>query len=81
MVPLSLDAKLNFSKIVELDRIDGWIPSTFYPFAYDSGGNNYYWDSLNEEVYLVFDDDVDNPKRVCSSIDEFFSFMEKSVDA
>lgn len=76
IIPLSFNERLHFSKIVERERAEEWIPKTFYPFAYDSGGNYYYWDATNGKIYLIFSDDVDKPKGICDSIDDFFSLLE-----
>ena len=54
MIPLSFEAHLHFCKIVDRERAEEWIPKTFYPFAYDSGGNYYYWDATNGKIYLIF---------------------------
>ena len=78
IVSLDCNDKLPFDKIIYYDRLEEWIPKTFYPLAYDSGGNYYYWDSTNGHIYMVYNDDVDYPCEICKSVKEFFKLLEKS---
>ena len=68
----------SFFQVMNNGRLDNWIPDNFYPFCHDSGGNYYFWDSRNEHIYLIFDDEVDNPIEICKSMKDFFKLMKKS---
>lgn len=63
--------------VLQLGRENGWLPETFYPVAHDSGGNYYCWNSEDNKIYLMFDDDIDNPFVFCNSIEDLFKLMEK----
>lgn len=65
-----------FGKLVEMDRRDQFIDSHFYPFARNEGGDYYYWDDRNEDIYLIYCDDIENPILICNSIQRFFEMME-----
>ncbi len=69
--------KMDFESIVDNDRIDGLLPETYYPLARDRGGNIYYWDSTNENIYVVYNDDYENPFKVANSISDFFELLTK----
>lgn len=78
IIPLVGD-KLCFEKIVQNDRIDGFLPNTYYPLARDRGGNCYYWDSETYNVYFVLSDDIDNPFCVAESVEEFMNKLNAHV--
>ncbi len=71
-----VDESLPFEMIVDNDKEDGFLADTFYPIARDRGGNYYYWDSVTYEVYLVLNDDCDNPFRVAKSVEQFFEVLD-----
>ena len=75
-VSIDINDPASFYKIMEYGRSDGWIPNNFYPFAHDSGGNYYFWNSVNQRIYLIFNDDVEYPYEICASIKDFFKIME-----
>ena len=77
IVPIISD-KMSFEDIVDNDRVDGFLPTNFYPIARDRGGDYYYWDSKTEVVYLILVDDYENPFKVSDSINAFFEMIEKS---
>ncbi len=55
----------------------GLAPQTFFPIAYDSCGNYYYWNSADDKVYMVFHDDIDpEPFVFFESVAEMFERME-----
>ena len=64
-------------RLLKLGRENGWIPNNFYPIAYDSGGNYYQWNLEDNKIYLLFNDDIDNPRVFCNSVDELFNLMNK----
>ena len=75
MSPLISDG-LSFEKIVDDDRTDGFIPSSYYPIARDRGGNLYYWDATTEKVYYVLNDDIEDPFLVFQDLDDFLNCIQ-----
>ena len=57
---------------------DGYISPSLIPFAYDPGGESYYWSTENGNVYFINGEDIENPQYVCESISEFFKLMEEA---
>ncbi len=74
IVPIIAE-KMDFEKITDNDRIDGFISEDLYPLARDRGGNYYYWSSKNEKVFLILVDDFENPFEVANSVKEFFDLL------
>ena len=68
-------AGLTFEKIVDNDRSDGFISDSLYPLASTRGGDLYYWNDINGAVYLLLADDIENPFRICDSIEQFFALI------
>lgn len=77
-VSINKNDKASFYEVMDSGLSDGWIPDNFYPIAHDYGGNYYFWDSTNEHVYLIFNDDVENPVEICKSIKDFFKLIKKN---
>ena len=77
LIPLNASG-LTFEKIVDNDRIDGFISKDFYPIASNRGGDFYYWSDTTEKVYLILADDIENPFEVSKSIEEFFEILNGS---
>ena len=75
MIPLISDG-LSFEKIVDDDRTEGFIPSSYYPIARDRGGNLYYWDATTEKVYYVLNDDIEDPFLVFQDLDDFLNCIQ-----
>ena len=78
IVSLDKNDPNSFYQVINDGRLDGWIPDYFYPFAHNSGGDYYFWDSRNEHIYLIFNDNIENPVEICKSMKDFFKLMEKS---
>lgn len=68
----------SFEKIVKNDREDGIIDKHLYLLARNEGGDYFYWDVRDENVYMIYCDDVENPVWVCDSIKAFFDLMENN---
>lgn len=68
----------SFEKIVNNDREDGFIDEHLYPLARNEGGDYFYWDVRDENVYMIYCDDIENPVWVCESIKAFFELMENN---
>lgn len=78
IIPLNASG-LTFEKIVDNDRIDGFISKDFYPIASNRGGDFYYWSAKTEKVYLVLADDIENPFLIASSVTAFFDILNEAV--
>lgn len=79
MVPLK-GGSLSFEEIVSNDRQDGFIDINMLPLAMNGGGDIYYWDRNNENVYLYYNDDFENPIFICENIKLFFELLSQSID-
>ena len=79
MIPLK-GSSSSFGDIVSDDRKDGFIDINMLPLAMDGGGNTYYWDRNNENVYLYYGDDIENPIFICENIESFFELLSQSID-
>ena len=64
---------VTLEKVIEGDRLDGFLLFNLIPFAEDQGGDRYYYDNNTEEVFWIPSDDIDNPEKVCDSVAEFIS--------
>lgn len=74
IIPI-VSSGLSVEKIVENNRVDGFINENLYPLAINRGGDTYYWDSRTENVYLLLSDDIENPFKICNSINEFWDIL------
>ena len=66
--------------MVSNDRQDGFVDINMLPLAMNGGGDTYYWDRNNENVYLYYDDDIENPIFICENIESFFELLSQSID-
>ena len=76
IVPLKYGS-CDFESIVRNDRHDEIIDSHLYPLARNEGGDYYYRDERNENVYMIYCDDIENPILICNTVKRFFELMEK----
>lgn len=75
IVPLKY-GNCDFENIVKNDRDDEIIDPHLYPLARNEGGDYYYWDDRNENVYMIYCDDIENPILICNTVKKFFELME-----
>lgn len=59
-------------------RSDPDIPKTFVNLALDADNDDYYWDSESGKVYYLSLSNVEHPKVVFNSIDDFFNALNNS---
>lgn len=69
--------KSCLEEVIKNDRNDDIIPRNMIPIANNRGGDYYYWDVLDESVYLFYCDDIENPVYICNDIEELFNLMSK----
>jgi hypothetical protein len=63
----------EFEQYVEWNRdYDVVVSNRLVPFAYDEGGEMYYWQAETTAVYYVLSEDIDNAKRVFDDLESFF---------
>lgn len=55
------------------------IPASYFPFAQDSAGDNYFVDLDSGKVFYISLDHLDRHKPAASSVDEFFALMDEGV--
>lgn len=65
--------------MIEIDRKNGYIPDNMIPIASDDGGDLFYWDTLTENVYAYYDDNIENPIYICNGIKAFFDIMNENI--
>ena len=56
------------------------IPSTFISIAVDEDEDDYYWDYVSGKVYYLSLANVEHPKEIFSSVEEFFEILNKCGD-
>lgn len=75
IIPLSGEG-LTFEKIVDNDREDGLVDADFYPLASNRGGDLYYWCIEDQNVYLLYGDDIEHPIPICQGVSTFFESLQ-----
>ena len=76
------DGDIDFEYAADDDRDEpmcNYIPSDWYPFAYDNGGNYFYWSSDTHRVYFSDRENVEEPVLVSDSIEAFLDLLNDSV--
>ena len=56
-----------------------FVPSDWYPLAYDNGGNYYYWSDKTHQVYFLDSEDVDEQVHISESIEAFIELLNTSI--
>jgi len=79
ITPINSSEEYSFEKLKEEYLNEAGIPESIYPLAEDKGGDLYCWDSKTENVYYYFHEFIDEPNKVCNSIEEFFKCLENSL--
>lgn len=82
-----LDGDNNIFNEYSMQLKNGFIDKRFVPFAFDRGGNVYYFDSKKYKascyekcpVYYISSDDVENPDMITDNIVEFLSNIFDSL--
>ncbi len=73
---------IDFEYAADDDREEpmcNFIPSDWYPFAYDNGGNYFYWSNKNHHVYYVDRENVEEQVYISDSIEAFLELLNNSV--
>lgn len=74
---IPLKSKANSFEMIKKSEIKfAYIPNDFMPLARNRGGDYYYWDKKNQNVFLVYSDAVESPVKICDNIADFFSLLE-----
>lgn len=48
------------------------------PIAQNRGGDIYYWDISDENIFLYYCDDIENPIYICENVRALFEIMENN---
>lgn len=70
---------MSMEKMMEWDRMDGFVKPSTIPIANDRGGNVYYLDVESGEILLYFGEDIENPKVICLNFDEMLRNIHRIV--
>lgn len=70
---------MSMEKMMEWDRMDGFVKPSTIPIANDRGGNAYYLDVESGEILLYFGEDIENPKVICLNFDEMLRNIYRIV--
>lgn len=74
LIPIK-HGRLPMEKVLEWDRQDAIVKEGLIPIASDRGGNVYYLDSQTGNIIFYNVEDIENPKLVSDSLEEFLSQM------
>ncbi len=69
----------SLNQAINNDRLDELISEEYTPFAYNRGGDYYYWNSTDEGIYVIYCDDIESYIHICDGFETFFSIMEAGV--
>lgn len=75
ILPLKYGA-FTFEDVIANDRGDEIIPANMVPIAQNRGGDIYYWNTSNENIFLYYCDDIENPIYICENVRALFEIME-----
>lgn len=56
------------------------LPASYFPFALNEDGDNYFIDLLSGKIFLIPTDSLGRHIPAADSIDEFFTMMESHVE-
>ena len=56
-----------------------FVPSDWYPLAYDNGGNYFYWSDKTHQVFFLDNENVDEQVRISESIEAFIELLNTSI--
>lgn len=70
---------MSMEKMMEWDRMDGFVKPSRIPIANDRGGNAYYLDVESGEILLYFGENIENPKVICLNFDEMLRNIHRIV--
>ena len=68
----------TFEDVLANNRGDEIIPTNMIPIAQNRGGDIYYWDTSNENIFLYYCDDIENPIYICENVRALFEIMENN---
>lgn len=71
--------KMPLEKVMEYNKKNDSIPSTFIPLAQDEDNDDFYWDASSGKVYFISLSNIEHPKEICGSIEEFFELLNNSI--
>lgn len=72
--------KMPLEKVMGYNARNDEIPSTFIPLAQDEDTDDFYWDSSTGKVYFLSLSNVEHPKEICESVDEFINLLNSLAE-
>ncbi len=78
MLPL-LSGTMPIEHILEIYQSANRIPLTFFPLAVSFDGEDYFYDTQNDDVYLIPIEQPSNRQLVCHSITRFFQLLNENA--
>lgn len=66
---------ISVEKILKYNAKNSSIPKSFMPLALDEDEDDYYWDTQEGKVYYLSLENVEHPKEICGSVEEFFEIL------
>lgn len=75
--PLCREEGLCFEDVNDDIRTDKILPQSFFSFARDNGGNDFYWNSIDNKIYYISWDNIYSPRVVCNTMKEFFDILSE----
>lgn len=75
---LQLRGKWSIESVKNDEISDGLIPDYMIPFAYDRGGDFYYYNSNDGKVYLIRGDNIEKYILIADNFDNFIDVMNNS---
>ena len=75
---IKIEKEASVEVVLQWQREDGLVPNDLVPFAYDMGGESFYWSTENQGVYFL---DIEDPciaNKICNSIEKFFKIIEEA---
>ncbi|MGB4091478.1 MAG: SMI1/KNR4 family protein [Ruminococcus flavefaciens] len=79
-----IDGDIDFEYAADDSRDEpmcNFVPSDWYPLAYDNSGNYFYWSSNTHQVYFLDTENVDKQVLMSDSIEAFFELLNNSIGA
>lgn len=64
--------------VLDIYQQSGRIPASYFPLGVSQDGDDFFYDTFDDKVYLVSLDHPKNPTLIANSLDEFFDLLEKA---
>ena len=75
---LPLRGGFSIESVKDDENVDGFIPCTMIPFAYDRGGDLYFLNVLDNAIYSIRGETIDRHVLIANSFKDFIEILNKS---